>query len=55
MNCLLLPIVLGFLFLLAVKQLPDEHKLQGWYMWFVGTVYTLLCVFGCVAGIWGVA
>jgi len=54
MNCLLLPIVLGFLFLLATQQLPDEHRLQGPYMYFVGTVYFILIAFGCVAGIMGV-
>ena len=35
MNALLLPIVLGFLFLLA-RGLPEPWRLSGWYAWFVG-------------------
>lgn len=54
MNCMLLPIVLGFLFMLATQQLPEEFRLKGWYMWLVAGIYGVTCVFGVVAGIWGV-
>ena len=33
MNAMLLPIVLGFLFLLA-RGLPEPWRLKGWYAWF---------------------
>jgi Mn2+/Fe2+ NRAMP family transporter len=31
MNALLLPVVLGFLVLLAIKALPPEHRIKGVY------------------------
>jgi Mn2+/Fe2+ NRAMP family transporter len=55
MNALLLPIVLGFLFILAVKALPEEHRLKGWYAYFVGTILSITAVFGVVAGLMGLA
>jgi NRAMP (natural resistance-associated macrophage protein)-like metal ion transporter len=51
MNALLLPIVLGFLFLLAVKVLSKEHGLRGWYAYFVGAVLLLTALFGLYAGV----
>src|SRR6185437_4477959 len=33
MNALMLPLVLGFLVLLAFKALPPEHRLRGPYAW----------------------
>jgi Mn2+/Fe2+ NRAMP family transporter len=53
MNALLLPIVLGFLFLLARKALPEPWHLQGWYAWVVGTVVLLTAGLGVYAGIMG--
>lgn len=53
MNALLLPIVLGFLFLLATKALPEEHKLKGGYLWFVATVLGITALFGVYGGIAG--
>lgn len=49
LNAMLLPIVLGFLYLLAVKALPDEYRLKGTYSWVVGTVVVISCVFGVYA------
>ena len=52
MNALLLPLVLGFLVALAVRALPAEHRLRGWYFWLVVTVVTLtsaLGVFGALS------
>ena len=54
MNALLLPIVLGFLFLLAVKALPDEHKLKGGYLWLVAIVLFITAAFGVFGGIQGI-
>ena len=54
MNALLLPIVLGFLFLLARYALPNEHKLKGAYAWIVGIVLLITAVFGLYAGLVGI-
>lgn len=35
MNALLLPLVLGFLVLLAARILPEPHRLRGFYLWVV--------------------
>jgi Mn2+/Fe2+ NRAMP family transporter len=53
MNALLLPIVLGFLFLLARKALPDPYRLKGIYGFIVGSVLFIVSLFGLVAGICG--
>ncbi|MGA2494583.1 MAG: divalent metal cation transporter [Roseiarcus sp.] len=55
MNALLLPIVLGFLFLLA-RGLPEPWRLQGWYAWFSGCLIAVTTIFGVysgLAGLWG--
>lgn len=54
MNALLLPIVLGFLFLLARKTLSPQHRLRGRYGWFVAIVLAMTVVFGLYAGITGI-
>jgi Mn2+/Fe2+ NRAMP family transporter len=53
MNALLLPIVLGFLYLLALKALPEPFQLKGAYRWLVGAVVLLTSTFGFYAGIAG--
>ena len=55
MNALLLPIVLGFLFLLA-RRLPEPHRLQGIYAGVVAAVVAATVAFALysgVSGIWG--
>jgi Mn2+/Fe2+ NRAMP family transporter len=52
MNALLLPIVLGFLFLLA-RRLPGPHRLKGRYAAFSGLVILATVVFGVYSGIAG--
>ncbi len=54
MNAILLPIVLGFLFLLAVKALPEEHRLKGKHAWIVGLILGTTALFGLISGVWGV-
>jgi Mn2+/Fe2+ NRAMP family transporter len=54
MNALVLPLVLGFLFLLAIKALPEEYRLKGNYAWFVGIVLGVTALFGLFAGILGI-
>jgi hypothetical protein len=53
MNALLLPIVLGFLFLLGMKALPDPYRLRGVYAWLVGGLVTVTAGFGVYAGLSG--
>ncbi len=53
LNALLLPIVLGFLYLLALKALPEAWRLKGLYAWIVGAAMALTAGFGVVAGIMG--
>ena len=55
MNALLLPIVLGFLFLLA-RRLPPPHRLSGAYAVLSGAIIFATVVFGVyagLAGLWG--
>ena len=54
MNALLLPIVLGFLFLLARKALPEPWRLKGWYAWLVGFIVLVTAGVGVYAGIMGI-
>jgi Mn2+/Fe2+ NRAMP family transporter len=52
MNALLLPIVLGFLFLLA-QRLPEPYRLKGVYGWVAIAVTTVTVAFGVFSGIAG--
>lgn len=54
MNALCLPIVLGFLFLLARYALPEKYKLKGWYMFVVGVIFAVTSLFGFWAGVFGI-
>jgi NRAMP (natural resistance-associated macrophage protein)-like metal ion transporter len=53
MNALMLPLVLGFLVLLAFKALPPEHRLKGPYAWLVIAVSVLTAGLGVYGGITG--
>jgi Mn2+/Fe2+ NRAMP family transporter len=53
MNALLLPIVLGFLFMLAWKVLPEQYRLKGTYGTIVAVILFITATFGLIAGIWG--
>jgi Mn2+/Fe2+ NRAMP family transporter len=54
MNALLLPIVLGFLYLLA-RRLPGHYRLRGRYAFTVALTIVLTTGFGVYAGLTGVA
>lgn len=54
MNAMLLPIVLGFLFLLA-RKLPQPYRIQGWYAWLVGGLMLTTTILGLYAGVSGAA
>ncbi len=53
MNALVLPIVLGFLFLLA-RKLPEPYRLQGAYAWVAGILIAITVVFGVYSGVTGI-
>jgi len=53
MNALMLPLVLGFLVLLAVRALPPEHRLRGAYGWSVIVVSALTAGLAVYAGLTG--
>ena len=53
MNALLLPLVLGFLVALAIKALPPERRLKGWYCWVVISVCVLTAGLGVYGGLSG--
>ncbi len=55
MNALLLPLVLGFLYLLA-RRLPLPHRLRGGYAVVAALTITVTAAFGvyaALAGVWG--
>lgn len=53
MNALLLPVVLGFLYLLAIKALPEAHRLKGIYGACVATTLLITVIFGVYSGLRG--
>jgi Mn2+/Fe2+ NRAMP family transporter len=53
LNALLLPIVLGFLFALATRALPEPYRLKGVYAVVVGIVMFVTAGFGVYAGFAG--
>jgi Mn2+/Fe2+ NRAMP family transporter len=53
MNAFMLPVVLGFLIVLAVKALPRAHRLRGLYLCLVIVVTTLTCALGVFGGLSG--
>lgn len=54
MNALLLPIVLGFLYLLARKALPEKYMIKGKYAIVLGIILFITASFGVFAGISGI-
>ena len=53
LNALLLPIVLGFLYALAVRALPEPYRLKGAYAFAVGAICFVTAGFGVYAGLTG--
>ncbi len=53
LNALLLPIVLGFLFLLANRALPEAWRLKGWYAAVVAAIMLVTAGFGVYAALSG--
>jgi len=52
LNAMLLPIVLGFLFLLA-RRLPEPYRLKDGYAWLSGIVILATVIFGVYSGLAG--
>jgi len=53
LNALLLPIVLGFLYALATRALPEPYRLKGPYAVIVGAICFVTAGFGIYAGLTG--
>jgi Mn2+/Fe2+ NRAMP family transporter len=53
MNAMLLPIVLGFLYMLARRALPAAYCLKGWYGFLTAVVIALTSGFGFVTALLG--
>ena len=53
MNALLLPLVLGMLFLLGRSALPAAHRLRGWHAVVTGVVMLAVSALGVYCGIAG--
>ncbi len=53
MNALLLPIVLGFLYLLATRSLPEQYRLKGGYARLVALVLASTSVIGAYSALSG--
>ncbi len=51
MNAALLPIVLGLLYMLAVKALPEPYRLSGVYSVVVGTIVVVTSLLGLYAAL----
>ncbi|WP_256676079.1 NRAMP family divalent metal transporter [Pseudomonas sp. SCB32] len=52
-NALMLPVVLGLLFFLARRELPEPHRLKGWYAGCTAVVFLLAAGVGLYAGCMG--
>jgi len=53
MNAFMLPLVLAFLIALAVRALPQAHRLRGAYLCFVVVISVLTCALGVFGGLSG--
>jgi len=50
-NALIPPTVLGFLFALSCKALPEQYRLKGLYVWVVGVTILVTVGFGLFSAI----
>jgi len=50
-NALMLPTVLGFLFALSCKALPEQYRLKGPYAWVVGATILVTVVFALFSAV----
>ena len=52
-NALLLPMVVGFLVVLATSSLAEPNRLRGWYLGLVAAAATVTCIAGIGGAIYG--
>ena len=52
-NALLLPMVVGFLVVLATSSLSEPNRLRGWYLGLVVVAVTITCIAGIGGAIHG--
>jgi Mn2+/Fe2+ NRAMP family transporter len=52
-NAFLMPLVIGLLVALAVKSLPEPHRLRGWYLALIVTVCAIVSGLGVLGGLRG--
>ena len=46
-----MPLVIGLLVVLAVRALPEPHRLRGWYLGVLVAVCTLVSAVGVFGGV----
>ena len=51
LNAFLMPLVIGFLVVLAVKALPEPYRLSGWYLGLIVGVCALVSAVGVFGGV----
>jgi NRAMP (natural resistance-associated macrophage protein)-like metal ion transporter len=51
LNAFLFPVVVGFLVALAIKALPEAHRLRGSYLWAVVGLSSAVCALGLAGGL----
>jgi Mn2+/Fe2+ NRAMP family transporter len=53
LNVFLLPLVIGFLVALAVKELPEPLRLRGFYLWVLISISAIVIAVGLFGGVSG--
>ena len=53
LNVFLLPLVIGFLVALAVKELPESLRLRGFYLWVLIGILAIVIAVGLLGGVSG--
>jgi Mn2+/Fe2+ NRAMP family transporter len=53
LNAFLLPLVIGFLVVLAVKALPEPLRLRGFYLWVLIGISAIVIAVGIFGGVSG--
>ena len=53
LNVFLLPLVIGFLVALAVKELPESLRMRGFYLWVLIGISAIVIAVGLFGGVSG--
>jgi Mn2+/Fe2+ NRAMP family transporter len=54
LNAFLMPLVIGFLVILAIRVLPPPHRLKGGRMWVLIGISGVVSTVAVVGGVWGI-